>query len=285
MHQTQIFPVPLPWTTILTKRQGHSPHEAITSTTEGSVLLRMGRVCFFLPGQLGHKPLEGELLITPLRKTRVPDTEAKTAAFLASFQEWEGHLGWSRSLQRKCQCDQRIATAEGAWGTPNWAAVWGRLTSPAAVTNEPSLQETEKTYFELTCFHLYLLGFGHGMFETPIWSLTQVTAKKSTLGVEMKPELNSQFHEPCHLESWVLWGGQEAGENLGSDPQEPNQGSLLFIGRCFFGPLKSSLSPSYFFLVPACVSWYPIRAFTKASDSIGCPNDDNNMTIPLQGQG
>ena len=46
----------------------------------------MGRVCFFLPGQLGHKPLEGELIITPLSKTQVPNTEAKTAAFLASFQ-------------------------------------------------------------------------------------------------------------------------------------------------------------------------------------------------------
>ena len=47
--------------------------------TEDSVLPRMGKAYFFLPGQLGHMPLEEKLHLTLLRKTRVPDTEAKTS--------------------------------------------------------------------------------------------------------------------------------------------------------------------------------------------------------------
>lgn len=45
----------------------------------------------------------------------------------------------------------------------------------------PGLQETERTYLELICFHLYLLVCGHGIFKMPIWSSMQVIARNPIL--------------------------------------------------------------------------------------------------------
>ena len=139
------------------KRQGHSPHEATTSMTEDSVLPRMGKAYFFLPGQLGHMPLERKFHLTLLRKTRVHDTEAKTAVLLASFQRWEAHRGWSSFLIESAHVIKELPLQEELGGQPLGGSE-GQLTSPAPVATGAQPARDREHMFGADLFSFVFIG-------------------------------------------------------------------------------------------------------------------------------
>ena len=62
----KLKPAPSPLPAQLTK------DKATASTTEGSVLLKMGRVCYFLPRQSSYMLLEGQTLYNTLEISLSP---------------------------------------------------------------------------------------------------------------------------------------------------------------------------------------------------------------------
>lgn len=187
MHQTQTCPLSLPRMTTFTKRQAHSPHRATAATTEGSISLKMRRACLF-PQETGPHGAGGETRHSNLRETPAPDTTAKTAAFWSPCRSEEATLGGVVSFKGSASLFKGLPLQEERGDSPSGCSMGGSSPPLQLSPLGPSLQETDRTYFELICFHLYLLVCGHGMFEMPIWSPKQVTAKNPIL--ELKRSQN-----------------------------------------------------------------------------------------------